>query len=49
MDPARARRGETTGHRHGIVRVHLLAGEVTLPEPDDLAVAQVDRGQNRER
>jgi hypothetical protein len=49
MDPLRARGGEPARHGHRIVRVDLLAGEIALAEPDDLAVAEIDRGQNRER
>jgi hypothetical protein len=49
MDPVRARGGEPASHGHRIVRVHLLAGEIALAEPDDPAVAEVDGRQNRER
>ena len=49
MDPFRSRRGECSGNRQRIFPVHLLAGEVSLTEPDDLAVPEVDRRQNHER
>jgi hypothetical protein len=49
MDPFRSRRGELSGNRRRVFGEHLLAVEVALAEPDDPAVPEVDRRQNRER
>jgi hypothetical protein len=48
VDPRSAGRSELPGSVAGIVVVDLLAGEVALAEPDDVAVTQVDGGQDHE-
>ena len=49
MNPRDTGRRELARDRAGVVCVHLLAGEVALAEPDHVAVAQVDGGQDLER
>ena len=47
VQPRRGLRAERLGHGDGIVAVHRLLGVVTLGEPHDLAVAEVDRRVER--
>src|SRR5690606_36024252 len=49
VEPPCARLAERLGDTDGVVRVPCLASEVSLAQPDDTPVPQVDRGEHLER